>query len=51
MICAVEHQLLGDTVQRRHVIHRGQLRGLAEAQGLDEFPDTDWFYFCNDPNR
>ena len=31
--------------------HRGQLRGLAEAQGLDEFPDTDWFYFCNDPAR
>ena len=31
--------------------HRGHLRGLAEAARVDEFPDTDWFYFSVDPQR
>ena len=26
--------------------HRGHLRGLADAEGLEDFPDTDWFFYC-----
>ena len=28
--------------------HRGQLRGLAEAEGVDGFPDTDLIYFLRE---
>ncbi len=36
----------------RHVInhgtyHRGQLRGLAQSQGFDAFPETDFILFAN----
>ena len=33
------------------VYHRGHLRGLAESAGVEDFPDTDWFYFCADQER
>lgn len=29
--------------------HRGQLRGLAEAEGFDGFPDTDLIHFLREP--
>ncbi len=40
----------------RHVVnhgtfHRGQIRALAEAQGLREWPDTDLIYYCDAMRR
>lgn len=37
----------------RHVVnhgtyHRGQLRGLAMAEGLDDFPETDFIRYCRE---
>lgn len=29
--------------------HRGQLRGLAEAEGFEGFPDTDLIHFLREP--
>lgn len=37
----------------RHVInhgtyHRGHLRGLAEAEGISDFPDTDYIFYLDE---
>ena len=38
----------------RHVInhgtyHRGQIRGMAEMMGVEDFPDTDYIFYLREP--